>query len=165
MSSLLQVKINLAYFCSANFFMLGVSYEETLTNSICCTAAGQIVVFFRITFSGIFWYLCTISIIYSTFWKKTNFTLNLPCKTKPEYWSFSLQSLVEFFSNFRLMCAGFTTRQTQYGQILCGPHWAMFKTLAKKDPLTPTIWKAVLNLNHCSLISVRNAFVASKLFR
>ena len=52
------------------------------------------------------------------FESKPNFSLNLVGKKNLNSWSFSLQPLVIFFSNFRVMPDSFTTRQKQYEPIL-----------------------------------------------
>ena len=45
-------------------------------------------------------------------------------KTKLDYRSFSLHTMVVIFSKFRFMSAGFTTGQNEYEHILCALHRA-----------------------------------------
>ena len=66
--------------------------------------------------------------------------------------SFSVQTLVVFFTNFHFMSEGSTTGQKQCEQILSKLAESKFNTLAIGDPLTPPLEWALLRLNHLFLV-------------
>ena len=109
--------------------MVVVFYEK---KNICCNAAGQFVNFFKIFFGQLVVSFHTKHHKFYFLEKKLNFTSNLLGQIKPEYRRFSLQTLVVFFSTFRLTSAGFTTGQKQYEHILCAPHRAKFQDSGHK---------------------------------
>ena len=87
--------------------------------SIRCDVAGDFFLFcfellFR-AFSNTFLHRASKN---HRFESKPKFSLNLVGKKSLNSWSFSLQRLVLFFSNFRFIPDGFTTRQKQYEQKL-----------------------------------------------
>ena len=64
--------------------------------------------------------------------KKPSVILNLVGRKKPEFWNFSLETLVVFLSNFKFMSTRFTTGQKPYEQILCEPHRSKFQDSGHK---------------------------------